>query len=126
YLSVKLGITSWCVSRHLHKLQRLGLLRIQPRRYRRRNGTWDTRSNLYKLLSFAGAKVRQLFARLTGLRPGASRSKQKEKKELFSSLLPEKQTPQPSPPDNPPAPPPAVAAQQAFWTRLKATLGRSG
>lgn len=82
YLAAKLHITKWCVSRHTRKLMRLGLLRIQARRYRRRDGTWATRSNLYQLQKHIGRKVRQIMALLTGVRPGAHIPSPQKKSEL--------------------------------------------
>lgn len=79
YLAAKLGISIWCVSRHSAKLRRLGLLRIQARRYRRADGTWETRSNLYQVLGFIGRKIRALLTALTGVRPHKCRPKPKEK-----------------------------------------------
>src|SRR5262245_42270740 len=72
YLGRKLQCSVRSISRHTNKLRRLGLLRIQPRRYRRRDGTWTTRSNLYQVLTFIGAKIRRLLTVLTD-RPKYSR-----------------------------------------------------
>jgi hypothetical protein len=71
YLASKLKVSIWTISRHTAKLSSLGLLRIQHRRYRRRDGTWATRSNLYQVLSFIGSKVRQILSLLTGVRRSA-------------------------------------------------------
>lgn len=83
YLAAKLKISIWTISRHTSKLKGLGLLSIQPRRYRRTDGTWATRSNIYKVLGFIGSKVRKILSLLTGVRPKARIPKQKEKSEHF-------------------------------------------
>jgi len=92
YLAAKLKVSIGTISRHTHKLSHLGLLKIQPRRYRRVDGTWRTRSNLYALLTFIGSKLRQLLALLTGVRPSARRPKQKKEKEPFSLSFVKNQT----------------------------------
>ena len=78
YLAAKLKVSTRTISRHTHKLQVLGLLRIQPRRYKRRNGTWLTRSNLYQVLGFLGQKMRQILGLLAG---GTMRSRTPKPKE---------------------------------------------
>src|SRR5436190_11582677 len=61
YLAYKLRVSVRTVSRSIRRLRLLGVLHVQARRYQRRDGTWKTRSNLYQVLGFAGAKIRQIL-----------------------------------------------------------------
>jgi hypothetical protein len=86
WLARHCGVNCWTVSRHISRLKRLGLIRVTYRRYRRKNGTWNTRSNIYELLGVVGAKVRGL---IQSIRAGVRRStltQNKEKKEGLPDL----------------------------------------
>lgn len=82
YLAKKLELSVWTISRHTAKLVRLGLLAVRQCRRRRRNGTWDTGPNLYKVLKWGSAIVARILS-LTGVRRSARISKPKEKEERF-------------------------------------------
>ncbi len=71
------------VRRSIKRLQSLGLLQVRARKYQDRGGRWHSRSNVYKLCGFLGAKVRGILSRLTGRPRTAAPTKTPEKKELF-------------------------------------------
>src|SRR5262245_34283783 len=59
-LAQRAGCNESTISRHVTKLKHLGVLWVTYRKYRRKNGTWQTRSNVYRLLGCVGAKLRQV------------------------------------------------------------------
>ena len=84
YLSRKLGLTVNHLSTLTSQLQDLGVLeKMQPRR-RRKDGTWDTRPCLYRLVPWLAWKLRGIVHRLfgrkaTGLRSTVGKAEKKEK-----------------------------------------------
>jgi Bacterial regulatory proteins, gntR family len=84
HLAVKLHVSVRTVRRSIARLKHFGLLTVQARRYRDRQGRIRSHSNCYRLLSFIGGKVRSLLARLTGRPSLSSRTKTKEKTEPLS------------------------------------------
>jgi len=79
YLAAKLRVTVGTISRHVTKLKGLGLLEVFHRRRRRSDGTWDTKTNIYKVVRWAGNKVSTILRSLfTGMRRAAHRPKKEE------------------------------------------------
>lgn len=68
YLSNKLGVTIWTISRHTAKLARLGLLRIQHRRRQKSDGTWTFRTNVYQVLFKLRDRLRAIAELIAGKR----------------------------------------------------------
>jgi hypothetical protein len=82
-LARKLRLSVSTISRHVTKLVGLGVLLVRRRKYRRRDGTFATQSNLYRILGLIGAKIRQLVRRLiTDVARPRPIPKQEEKTEL--------------------------------------------
>jgi hypothetical protein len=84
YLSKKLGLTVNHISHITTQLQQLGVLEKWQRKFRRRNGTWDTRPCLYRLAGWLAWKLKGVFARVfgrksTGLRWRVGRPLEEEK-----------------------------------------------
>jgi hypothetical protein len=84
YLSRKLGLTVNHISHLTSHLVQLGVLEKQQRKFRRSNGTWDTRPCLYRVVGWLAWKLKGLFARVftrksTGLRSRVGRSFEEEK-----------------------------------------------
>lgn len=61
WLAQRAGCSIRTISRHVTKLKRMGYLTARQRRYRRRDGTWDTRSNVYRILRTVGERVGELI-----------------------------------------------------------------
>jgi hypothetical protein len=80
HLAKKLHVSVRTVRRAVSHLRELGLLVVQARRYRDRQGRVRSHSNVYKLLSSLGAKLRGIVSRLTG-RPRSASATKTEKKE---------------------------------------------
>jgi len=79
YLANKLKVTVGTISRHATKLKDLGLLEVFYRRRRRSDGTWDTRTNIYKVVRWAGKKISAILRSIfTGVRRQAHRPKMEE------------------------------------------------
>jgi biotin operon repressor len=76
----KLHISVRTVRRCIKRLQELGLLAVERRMYRNTLGQCKSLTNVYRLLSFIGAKVRSLLHRLAG-RPAVAREEQNKEKE---------------------------------------------
>jgi hypothetical protein len=64
YLSKKLGLTINHISHLTTQLQRLGLIEKQQRKFRRSDGTWDTRPCLYRLVGWLVWKLRGFMQRV--------------------------------------------------------------
>lgn len=65
-LAGKLKVCERTVSRSSTHCVSLGVMSREQRRYRRRNGTYATETNVYQVLPFLGAKVRAILRSLTG------------------------------------------------------------
>jgi hypothetical protein len=78
YLAGKVGVSIWQVSRITSRLVEMGVLEKMQRRYRRSNGTWDTRPCVYRVVGWLRWKLQNLLYR-AGVRSGARRAKLKEK-----------------------------------------------
>jgi hypothetical protein len=94
YLSRKLGLTVNHISHVTSQLVQLGVLEKQQRKFRPRNGTWDTRPCLYRLAGWLVWKLRWFMQRVfrrkpTDLRSCIGRSIEKEKRTApdFSFLM---------------------------------------
>ena len=61
YLAKRLGVSICTISRHTRWLAHLGILQVVHRSRRRKDGTIEARSNVYRVLGAVGRKVRQLF-----------------------------------------------------------------
>jgi hypothetical protein len=84
YLSKKLGLTVNHISHITAQLQQLGVLEKWQRKYRRKDGTWDTRPCLYRVAGWLAWKLKGLFARVfkrksTGLRSAVAKPVKEEK-----------------------------------------------
>jgi hypothetical protein len=84
YLSRKLGVTVNHLSHLTTQLQALGVLEKWQRKYRRKDGTWDCRPCLYRVVGWLAWKLKGLFARVfkrkaTGLRSRVGRPFAEEK-----------------------------------------------
>ena len=84
YLARKTGLTVNHISHLTSQLQVLGVLEKWQRKYRRKDGTWDTRPCLYRVAGWLVWKLKGLFARVfkrksTGLRSRIGRSQEEEK-----------------------------------------------
>jgi hypothetical protein len=84
YLSKKLGLTVNHISHITAQLQQLGVLEKWQRKYRRKDGTWDTRPCLYRVAGWLVWKLKGLFARVfkrksTGLRSSVGKAREEEK-----------------------------------------------
>jgi hypothetical protein len=84
YLSRKLGLTVNHISHVTSQLVQLGVLEKWQRKFRRRDGTWDTRPCLYRIVGWLAWKLKGLFARVftrksTGLRSSIGRPVEEEK-----------------------------------------------
>ena len=89
HLAEKLHISVRSVRRAVARLRELGLLAVEPRRYRDKQGRVRSHSNVYKLLgasSRIGAKLRGILSRITG-RPRAGLSYQNKRKGSSLRLL---------------------------------------
>jgi hypothetical protein len=74
YLSRKLGLTVNHISHVTSQLVQLGVLEKQQRRFRRSDGTWDTRPCLYRVVGWLAWKLKGLFARVFKRKPAGLRS----------------------------------------------------
>ena len=97
YLAKKTGLTVNHISHVTSQLVRLGVLEKLQRKFRRRNGTWDTRPCLYRVVGWLVWKLKGLFARIfkrksTGLRSVVGKAQEEEKITLpdFSYIKNEK------------------------------------
>lgn len=79
YLAGKIGVSIWQVSRITSRLVEMGVMQKMQRRYRRRDGTWDSRPCLYRLAGVWWWKFNQLVNKLTGVRSAAPTPCEKEK-----------------------------------------------
>src|SRR5687767_5671059 len=64
YLAKKLGLTVNHISHVTSQLVQLGVLEKQQRKFRRRDGTWDCRPCLYRVVGWLVWKLKGLFARI--------------------------------------------------------------
>ena len=60
-LAKQCGCSIWTVSRHVSKLRKLGVLEVTHRKLRKKDGTWKTQTNVYRVLSTTGEKIRSLL-----------------------------------------------------------------
>lgn len=81
-LSKHLKVSVRTARRSIAHLKELGLLLVQPRRFRNALGRVRSQSNVYKLCTVIGAKVRGILSRLTGRTRAASVNKTRKKEEL--------------------------------------------
>jgi hypothetical protein len=84
YLARKTGLTVNHISHVTSQLVQLGVLEKQQRKFRRSDGTWDTRPCLYRVMGWLVWKLKGLFARVfkrksTGLRSIVGRPVEEEK-----------------------------------------------
>jgi hypothetical protein len=84
YLARKTGLTVNHISHVTSQLVQLGVLEKQQRKFRRSDGTWDTRPCLYRVVGWLAWKLKGLFARVfkrrsTGLRSSVGRPSEEEK-----------------------------------------------
>jgi hypothetical protein len=74
YLSRKLGLTVNHISHVTSQLVQLGVVEKQQRKFRRSDGTWDTRPCLYRVVGWLVWKLKGLFARVFKRKPSGLRS----------------------------------------------------
>jgi hypothetical protein len=84
YLAKKTGLTVNHISLLTSQLQKMGVLEKWQRKYRRKDGTWDTRPCLYRIVGWLVWKLKGLFARMfkrkpTGLRSSVARTVEERK-----------------------------------------------
>ncbi len=79
YLSKALRCHRSTITRSINKLKELGLLVVNPRKYRRKNGQFLTESNAYRVIHWIGWKVRSLFHKVTDVAKAKHKLKKKEK-----------------------------------------------
>jgi len=83
-IAERVHVSERTARRSVAHLKDLGLLLVQPRKYRDRQGRWRSHSNVYTLLSAIGATVRGLVNRLlTGRTKKARPTKTGKKEEIF-------------------------------------------
>lgn len=78
-LARRLQVREETVSRHVTKCVGLGVLERTFRRYRRKDGTFATTSNVYRVLGLVGAKIRSILRPLTDVTRCRTQPKQEEK-----------------------------------------------